>query len=290
MATKQQLNANRENAEKSTGPKSTEGKETSSQNATKHGLTARYDVIRSESQEDFDQYRKEMIEEFNPIGLMQHRLADRIISLSWRLKRAEQIHNKTIDAMLIINDDSWTAVLKVVRGGHRETFPHLDLGRMAIIDFTEDRVLDKLIMYERRIENSLYKTMKELKNLKKEKSINHPRPQAESTTQYEIRNTKYENMQNEPNSTPHTPKNPINHSRPQADSTNNQSSIINNQLKGPYPPQQTTNQPRPKAESTNNQSSIINNQLKGSISNRNQGRSEAYNHPRRPLRARLNKK
>jgi hypothetical protein len=55
-------------------------------------------------------------------------------------------------------------------------------------------------------------------------------------------------------------------------------------------PQKTINQPRPKAETTNNQSSIINNQLKGVIAKRNQGRSEAYNHPRRPLRARLNKK
>jgi hypothetical protein len=76
------------------------------------------------------------------------------------------------------------------------------LGHMAADDFAGNRVLDRLIMYERRIENSLYKTMKELKNLKSEKTINQPRPQAESTTQYDIRNTQYENMQNEPNFTP----------------------------------------------------------------------------------------
>jgi hypothetical protein len=126
-------------------------------------------------------------------------------------------------------------------------------------------------------------------------------------------------MQNEPNFTPHTPKNPINQPQPKADSKNNQSfilrssttengSIINNQLKGvtteisedyehallhgypenePYPPQKPINQSRPKADSTNNQSSLINNQLKGVIARRNGGRSEAAHYPRRPLKNRI---
>ncbi len=231
MVSKKQVSANRENAKKSTGPKTPGGKAKSAQNATTHGLTAHYDVIRTESQEDFDLYRHEMIDEMDPIGPMQHRLAERIVSLSWRLRRAEQLHNQTIDAML------------EYKGSHHD----LALGHRATEDFANCRVLDKLIMYERRIENSLYKTMRELKKLQNEKTQNKPNPPI------------HPKMQNEPNSHIQTNVSPvisrdyeltqpgellqkiINQSRPKsqtryggADSTNivdppQEESIINNQ-------------------------------------------------------------
>jgi hypothetical protein len=53
MATKAQIRANRRNAQKSTGPRTPQGKAVVSQNAIKHGLFARQDVISSESQADF---------------------------------------------------------------------------------------------------------------------------------------------------------------------------------------------------------------------------------------------
>ncbi|MBN2592021.1 MAG: hypothetical protein JXA81_00835, partial [Sedimentisphaerales bacterium] len=39
---------------------------------------------------------------------------------------------------------------------------HLQLGRIATHDWSNCRVLDRLMLYERRIENSLHKTMREL--------------------------------------------------------------------------------------------------------------------------------
>ena len=41
----------------------------------------------------------------------------------------------------------------------------LALGRLAVKDFANARVLDRLLMYERRIENSLYKTLLEFQRL-----------------------------------------------------------------------------------------------------------------------------
>ena len=38
------------------------------------------------------------------------------------------------------------------------------LGRVVVADFAEARVLDRLLMYERRIESSLYRTMAQLRN------------------------------------------------------------------------------------------------------------------------------
>lgn len=57
MATEAQILANRRNAQKSTGPRTPQGKAAVSQNAVKHGLLARQDVINLESQADFELYR-----------------------------------------------------------------------------------------------------------------------------------------------------------------------------------------------------------------------------------------
>jgi hypothetical protein len=43
---------------------------------------------------------------------------------------------------------------------------------LAIKDFSNARVLDRLLMYERRMEHSLYKTISELQRLKLIKQLN----------------------------------------------------------------------------------------------------------------------
>ena len=40
-------------------------------------------------------------------------------------------------------------------------------GRRAVQDFNQERVLDRLLVYERRIEHSLYRTMAELRLLRR---------------------------------------------------------------------------------------------------------------------------
>ena len=50
--------------------------------------------------------------------------------------------------------------------------PDLALGRLAIKDFSNARVLERLLMYERRIENSMYKTLLELQRLNLIKKLN----------------------------------------------------------------------------------------------------------------------
>jgi hypothetical protein len=175
MATKAQIYANRRNAEKSTGPKTTEGKETVSQNAVKHGLTARKTVIPGESKGDFCMYHYEMLEELDPLGPMESMLADRIISLSWRLKRTVRIQDETIEALCTPKPpsplDKLTKSLIYKSIGQSppdqpESEEPPTLGQVAMKDFSYARVLDRLMMYERRIENSLYKTINELQKLK----------------------------------------------------------------------------------------------------------------------------
>jgi len=168
MSTKEQIKANRNNAKKSTGPKTTEGKGKSSKNAIKHGLTACCNVIDIEDREEFDFFRKEMLDDLYPIGPMQYRLAERIVSLSWRLRRAEIMHDKTFDDLLQKDTDGLYDDMMNYRIHPDLPGDELALGHMAEYDFSRNKILNKLIMYERRIENSLYKTMKQLKNLKNE--------------------------------------------------------------------------------------------------------------------------
>jgi hypothetical protein len=61
MATKQQITANRINAQKSTGPQSPGGKTNSSRNATKHGLFANDVLAAGEAPELYDALLEEFI-------------------------------------------------------------------------------------------------------------------------------------------------------------------------------------------------------------------------------------
>ena len=103
MATQAQILANRRNAQKSTGPRTPQGKALVSKNALKHGFSTRQHIISSESRECFDLHRDRMLAELAPVGAMESMLAERIVSLSWRLNRAERIQNQTIDAMIAAN-------------------------------------------------------------------------------------------------------------------------------------------------------------------------------------------
>jgi hypothetical protein len=138
MATEAQIQANRSNAEKSTGPRTPEGKEKASQNSLKH--------------------REMLLEQLDPVGPLEGILAARIVDLSWRLGRAAQNQNEAFGALY----DRHTAEAGEPQGPQqRGTL----LGRMILEDFEQDAILERLQRYERRIESSFYRTLKELRHV-----------------------------------------------------------------------------------------------------------------------------
>jgi hypothetical protein len=163
MSTDAQINANRENAQKSTGPVTAEGKAIVSQNAVKHGLFAVRDVVTTENQAEFDSMREQMLGDLAPVGAMETLLAQRAFSLAWRLQRAETMQTQAIEDMIESHArdmlDSWGRPSK---DPHRSA-EHLALGRIAKKDWSNSRVIERLFEYERRIENSLYKTIAKLR-------------------------------------------------------------------------------------------------------------------------------
>ena len=115
-----------------------------------------------------------MLAELAPVSPMESMLTERIVSLSWRLKRVCRIQNQVIDALNANNTSSpltkLTQSLFFKNHDHSQpspskSAPELALGRLAIKDFSNARVLDRLLMYERRIEHSLYKTLLEFQRL-----------------------------------------------------------------------------------------------------------------------------
>jgi uncharacterized membrane protein YheB (UPF0754 family) len=174
MVSNSQILANRLNALKSTGPRTIEGKTAVSQNAVKHGLLAEQDVISSESEADFDLYRQQLLDELSPVSPMESMLAERIVTLSWRLKRAGRFQNQAID---VLNSNQTNDPLKKLTQSLFRNFAdkslsntdgsngELALGRLVVKDFGNGRVLDRLLMYERRLEHSLYKTILEFQRL-----------------------------------------------------------------------------------------------------------------------------
>ena len=104
-------------------------------------------------------------------------LAARFVSLAWRMKRLYKIQNQTIDVLSTPDTSSPLAKLLSkyrlpTQPDPSDSAPDLTLGRLAVKDFSNNRVLEKLLMYERRIENSLYKTYLELQRLKLIKNLN----------------------------------------------------------------------------------------------------------------------
>jgi hypothetical protein len=173
MATDAQIAANRRNAARSTGPRTPEGKATVSQNAVKHGLRAGQAVIRGEDPGEYEFYRDRILAELAPVGMIESVLAERAAGLAWRLRRAERVQNEVFDALYSGQADDPLAKLTQSLLPKRKPQPQaaedgrdLTLGRVVIRDFANSRVLDRLLMYERRIENSLFRTMRELQRLR----------------------------------------------------------------------------------------------------------------------------
>ena len=183
MSTEAKIIANRRNAQKSTGPRTRAGKAAISKNAVKHSLLVSQAVISSESREDFDINRERIISDLVPESPLESMLAERIVVLSWRLNRVDRIQNQTIDALISRNTSSPLTRLtqsllfknqKQSQTTPSTSAPDLALGSMAIKDFSNARVLDRLLMYERRIEDSMYKTIFELKRLQFMRKLQNP--------------------------------------------------------------------------------------------------------------------
>ena len=131
--------ANAANARLSTGPTTPEGKASSSQNARKHGLTAKDLVIGPEDREEFDELLAGLQADVSPEGSIQQALFDELVSSAWNLRRIRRMET-------------------VLCAG---AATYLDL-------LNNDEIqtkLDRLARHKSRIERTFHRSLKELKAL-----------------------------------------------------------------------------------------------------------------------------
>ncbi len=150
-------------------------------------------MVRDEKQEDFDLYREQMLTEMGPVGVMETTLAERIVNLAWRLRRAEKMQDQALKMQmrsdmlnLVVRQVQWT--YRDVKGlKQEESYPkddHMTFGRAARNDIANYRVLEKLLMYERRIESSMMRTVKEFDRIQSRRKAGQTRAvEQQSATQ-----------------------------------------------------------------------------------------------------------
>jgi hypothetical protein len=169
MTSEARIAANRRNAEKSTGPRTEQGKAVVAQNAVTHGLWARRPILKDEDPQEFELHRTRMLQGLAPDGPKEEPLAERIVALWWRLKRAERMQDETLDYLLEADrGDSWVKCRR--QNGDPSARAELAFGRAVARDFAEARTLDRLTMCEWRIEGSLYRTMNELRQVQRQRN------------------------------------------------------------------------------------------------------------------------
>ncbi|HPC94020.1 MAG TPA: hypothetical protein PLU87_03695 [Sedimentisphaerales bacterium] len=191
MATEAQVRANRLNAQKSTGPWTEAGKAVVSQNAVTHGLLARKTVISGEDPGQFETYRAQLLAELHPRGVLETVLAERIVGLAWRLRRADHLQAEVFDTLLARENTPYAqrCLAHLYFGSQDGPDPRDSaLGRIVISDFRCAKVLERLGLYERRIEQGLYRTLDELEKVRQLRSAEPPaelppEPQPETPAQ-----------------------------------------------------------------------------------------------------------
>ena len=197
MTSDRKAQANRQNARKSTGPKTSEGKAAVRLNALKHGLLAQEVLLPDEAEEALQELGESLRAELQPVGELENLLIDRIISLTWRLRRlgrveagiftwersgalAEQAENEArtyegkwdhemlaavmrMEGTALIKKEQHAKALERARQYRNEQKAEVaTLGRTFARDADKANAFSKLSRYETTIERGLFKALHEL--------------------------------------------------------------------------------------------------------------------------------
>ncbi len=156
MTTEKQQVTNLQNAQLSTGPTTIEGKIRSSKNGTKHGILSKNLVVSGEKTSEYQAFRLNLIETFQPEGTMEALLVEKIVCLAWRQRRAIQAESSLFHKGL---SSEW----------NRKSLESFFQGR-------DDNCLQNLSRYEANIEKNFYRALHQLNELQKARKENSLSP------------------------------------------------------------------------------------------------------------------
>jgi hypothetical protein len=145
---------------RSGGPRTDTGKAASSQNATRHGLTARtHHTLRNENPEVWARVVVEHVKAYGPANAVEHALVEEIAFASWKLRRLVSIETGLFDIAMETQASELAQQLQTVDEPTRLAcaFEHLaEDGSRALALFTR---------YHTQIERSRDRSIKTLREL-----------------------------------------------------------------------------------------------------------------------------
>ena len=165
MATLNQIDANRRNAQKCTGPSSPAGKARSALNSTRHGLLARDVVLGDEDPDDFLALLADLLVEYQPVGWLENQLVEQMAASQWRLRRLGRVEH---GVYLMRLEQVRREDLRAKEKGNGPTVileSHDELTRLLGISFQRDAggadSFSKLTRYEAMLRRYFYKALHE---------------------------------------------------------------------------------------------------------------------------------
>jgi hypothetical protein len=156
MATQEQIEANRRNAQLSTGPRTQEGKKASSLNAYRHGLTGQIEVMTDEEKEIHDNFCAAIVASLHPSDAIENQYAQSIAEGHWRLNRARTIENNMFTLAASFDEEN----------SDESDNPEIDKALAAARTFIADPARFQLLtIYEMRINRKTQNDLKQLREL-----------------------------------------------------------------------------------------------------------------------------
>ena len=104
IISQRKIEANRRNAKKSTGPKTAEGKVKSAMNSIKYGIYSDKYLIKDESYEEFDNYRRKILKCLNPTNAVLFDMATHVVSNGWEYQRCTLLESKILNSKSLKHD------------------------------------------------------------------------------------------------------------------------------------------------------------------------------------------
>jgi len=142
MASAAQITANQANAQRSTGPVTPEGKARVSQNALRHGLTAKHLVVRDDEREEFSDFQQSLQAELAPQGAIELITFHELLHAAWNLRRFRRIEAE-------------------LSSGNPEDFA----------SSPNAAALDRLARYQARAQRAYYRALQELRTLQTNRAL-----------------------------------------------------------------------------------------------------------------------
>jgi hypothetical protein len=235
--------AARANGANSKGPKTAQGKAKSSQNALKHGLTAKWLTLPGEDVEAYLEFHEGVCTDLKPMGFLEQVLADRIVQCLWRLRNFLRI-----ESAMVKRENFTTSSPRLYFNSHIWPQAYASLSR-----------------YEANLDRSRIRATKELRELqaaRKQESQNEPTnsgPHEPLSTPVErgrgearqpnnhheaVNQSSIEKLQNEPNEPPYIYEDHFIRPPESPEFVNDNSSIVNHQNE-PNDPIPRTKNPAP---------------------------------------------